>query len=63
MVDDLKIIRRRPLAKQIGNSESWLDRAWRAGEFPAPVRLGDNSLGWLVSDVKAWLQSRKEGGR
>jgi predicted DNA-binding transcriptional regulator AlpA len=59
--DKLKVIRRLALAKQLGVSEWWIDRAWRAGEFPQPVRLGGNSLGWLVADVEDWLRSKKGG--
>jgi prophage regulatory protein len=32
---------------------------WRkAGVFPAARRLGPNSIGWLWSDIKAFLESR-----
>lgn len=31
----------------------------RAGEdFPAPVRLGPNSIAWVVTEVDAWLQGK-----
>lgn len=33
--------------------------AWVAqGRFPAPVRLGERSVGWRLSDVQGWLDSR-----
>ena len=28
------------------------------GKFPAPVRLGERSVGWRLSDVQGWLDSR-----
>ncbi|MBF0583715.1 MAG: AlpA family phage regulatory protein [Magnetococcales bacterium] len=29
------------------------------GKFPAPVRLGERSVGWRLSDVQGWLDSRQ----
>lgn len=34
----------------------WRDE--RAGKAPARVRLGDNAVGWRLSDITAWLESR-----
>ncbi|MEO5334190.1 MAG: AlpA family phage regulatory protein [Magnetococcus sp. YQC-5] len=28
------------------------------GSFPSPVRLGVRSVGWRLSDVQNWLDSR-----
>ena len=34
-----------------------------SGHFPAPIRLGENSIAWRASDVEAWLNARTaEGG-
>ena len=27
-------------------------------EFPAPVRIGERSVGWVESEVESWLQAR-----
>ncbi|WP_284778522.1 AlpA family phage regulatory protein [Agrobacterium sp. lyk4-40-TYG-31] len=35
----------------------WVD----AGNFPRPVRLGENCVRWRVADVKAWQESRQSG--
>jgi prophage regulatory protein len=33
--------------------------AWRrAGRFPAPIRIGPNSIRWRASDVEAWERTR-----
>jgi prophage regulatory protein len=26
--------------------------------FPAPIRLGDRSVGWVASEIDQWLESR-----
>jgi prophage regulatory protein len=28
------------------------------GDFPAPIKLGTRSSGWLESEVDAWVRSR-----
>ncbi len=33
-------------------------RRVRAGTFPAPVEIGINSIGWLATEISAWLESR-----
>ena len=34
-------------------------RRWiEAGHFPAPIRLGPNSVGWRARDVQEWLDRR-----
>ena len=34
----------------------------KAGEFPAPVKLGSRAVGWLESDITAWIESRPKAG-
>jgi prophage regulatory protein len=31
--------------------------------FPKPIQLGGNSVGWIDSEVQAWLQGRIEASR
>jgi prophage regulatory protein len=38
---------------------STLYRKVAAGEFPAPVKLGEAASGWLLSEVVAWIAARK----
>ena len=39
-------------------SRATLWRWRRAGNFPAPVELGPNTLAWRRKDVEAWIASR-----
>lgn len=32
------------------------------GRFPRPVRLGKRAVGWLESDISAWILSLERGG-
>lgn len=52
------IIRKSTLAQQMGVSIAWLDRAVKSGTFPRPIRLSARSVGWLSTEVDAWLKAR-----
>ncbi len=32
----------------------------KAGLFPLRIKLGPNRIGWLMSEVQAWIAERKE---
>jgi len=42
----------------IGLSKSQIYRMIRSGEFPAPVRLGQNSVAWPSDQVDSWIQKK-----
>ena len=39
-----------------------LKRWIEGGDFPAPIRLGENSIAWLECEVEAWLAQRERLG-
>ncbi len=41
-----------------GLSRTTLWRRVRAGTFPPPTELGENSIGWPESEIDAWLAKR-----
>ena len=54
-----KIIRGyKALTTKIGGTRIKVYRDVRAGQFPAPIELGPNSVGWFEDEVDAWLASR-----
>lgn len=44
-----------------GLSRTTLYRMVGEGRFPQQIPLGTRCVGWLTSDVNAWLQSKAEG--
>jgi prophage regulatory protein len=51
---------RLPQVKQkSGKSRSAIYHDISQGTFPKPIRLGARSVGWLESEVEAWIQSRR----
>lgn len=54
---------RKPAVKEItGLSPSTVRRLEMAGEFPKRVKLSKAAVGWLESDVLAWVESREAKG-
>lgn len=47
----------RPLLGGVAASTIW--RWVQAGNFPPPVRLGDNVIAWRTSEIAAWITSRQ----
>jgi prophage regulatory protein len=35
-------------------------RLIRDGKFPAPVRLGENRVAWIESEINDWLESKRQ---
>ena len=54
-----RIMRRDEVLAAVGFSYSTLKQKVRAGEFPAPVKLGPRSVGWFAEEVEEWLTSRE----
>lgn len=56
-----QILREKELIKIVGLSRTSIWRKERLGTFPRRVKLGagGRAIGWLRSDVEAWLQELK----
>jgi prophage regulatory protein len=57
-VGPIRILRIRAVCERTGLSPSSIWRGTRRGEFPAARRWGSKSVGWLSSEVDAWIASR-----
>jgi len=60
-----QVLRKSQLLEVVPLSYSTIRRKINNGEFPKPIRLGANSVGWKLSEVQAWIDSleRAEGVR
>ena len=55
----MKLLNRDDLrARGIRWSRQHVDRMVKAGEFPAPVKLGAGTNAWLESEIDAWIETR-----
>lgn len=53
-----KILRLPLVTERTGKSRSGIYAAIAQGAFPAPIDLGKRSVGWLESDITAWISDR-----
>ena len=65
----IEIIRRRTLEVRVGLTRSTIydkinPKSPRYDPtFPKPIRLGGNSVGWIASEVDAWLEQQIQASR
>ena len=59
MENKTAVIRRKKLLELIGVSAATQWRMEKAGLFPARIRLGKGSVGWILSEVEEWIKSRE----
>jgi prophage regulatory protein len=53
-----KIIRSTRIEEVVGLSLRHCNRLEAEGKFPKKIRLGENSTGWLESEVAAWIKAK-----
>ena len=53
-----RMLRPPEVMERTGLSRTTIWRRVRAGTFPAPVQLGENSIGWPASEITAGIESR-----
>jgi prophage regulatory protein len=51
-----------PVKATTGLSKATLYRLMDEGHFPRPYSLGARAVGWLASEVEAWVKSRRAMG-
>ena len=55
-----QILRVADLEAQLGLSRTTIWRLRRAGQFPQPIRLSANAVGWPARAIDEWLTARPE---
>ena len=53
----LSILRRKQVEARTGLSRSTIYQRIAEGSFPKPISLGARAVGWLESEIEAWLES------
>lgn len=57
------IIRRKQVEAKTGLCRSTIYARMQAGTFPASVRLGENSVGWVEAEIDSWIAERIQFSR
>jgi len=58
MANNLEIVREPERYKMMGLGRVQMWRLERAGRVPRRIQLGENSVGWLRSELEQWLAQR-----
>ena len=53
-----RILRRPEVEERTGLKRSSLYSAIKNGEFPAPIKISERSVGWTESSINDWIESR-----
>ncbi|GHT94712.1 hypothetical protein AGMMS49545_16450 [Betaproteobacteria bacterium] len=59
----LSILRRKQVQARTGLSRSTIYLKTSEGEFPKPISLGARAVGWIESEIDAWLSAQIEKSR
>lgn len=59
----LTILRRKQVETRTGLSRSTIYARIAEGTFPSPIELGGRAVGWIESEIDAWLKSCIESSR
>ncbi len=54
----MRLLSKRQLKEMVLYSPQHIARLEKAGKFPKRVRLGQNRVGWVETEVLDWLQER-----
>lgn len=55
-----RVLRQQDVVDRVGLSIETIYRRIKVSEFPRPVRLGPQSVGWRESAINAWIASLPE---
>ncbi|MHB1947070.1 MAG: helix-turn-helix transcriptional regulator [Gammaproteobacteria bacterium] len=58
-----KILRLPVVIERTGCSRSWIYSMISQGRFPEPISLSIRSVGWLESEIDAWIDQRIKQSR
>ena len=53
-----QILRRHDVESRTGIPRSTIYAKMASGDFPASIKLGARSVGWLESDIENWIKSK-----
>ncbi len=57
------ILRRKQVEARTGLARSTIYDRIKVGTFPAPISLGEKAVGWIESEIDAWLQAQIDKSR
>jgi len=62
-VNEARILRIKKVKERTGLSRSTIYSLIKERNFPPPIPIGARAVGWLSSDVDAWIEARVKASR
>jgi predicted DNA-binding transcriptional regulator AlpA len=59
-LDEIRVLTRSDTIRMVGLSDRTWDRLEAAGDTPPKTRISQGRIGYRVSDLKEWLDRRRE---
>jgi len=59
----LIVLRRRQVEARTGLGRSSIYALIAGGQFPTPIRLSTNTVGWLEHEIDGWIAERTKASR
>jgi predicted DNA-binding transcriptional regulator AlpA len=59
-LDAIRVLNRSDTIRMVGLSDRTWDRLEAAGDTPPKTRISQGRIGYRVSDLKEWLDRRRE---
>ncbi len=53
-----QLIDKRELTRLVKYSPQHIARLEKAGQFPKRIRLGQNRVAWLLTEIEEWIDER-----
>lgn len=57
---NMKILKEVEVIEKIGLSHTTLYRLMKLNQFPRPLRLSANRVGWSLQSLEKWIQERQD---
>lgn len=58
-LEDIAILRMPEVKRLTGLGRTSIYRMMADGVFPRSVAVGSRAVGWMVGDIRAWLQGKR----
>lgn len=52
------VLRRKQVESRTGLARSTIYQYMKDGVFPKPIQLGPRAVGWIESEISAWISQR-----
>jgi prophage regulatory protein len=55
----MQLLRINAVAERVKFHPVHVRRLIKAGKFPAPIRLGENRVAWIETEINEWLETKR----